>query len=398
MIPYRLPEHWLRYDPAALVGELVEATAKVEALRTVPYQRDWVEALQALELKREVAGTSRIEGAEFSDAELDAALAESPEKLHTRSQRQAHAAVNTYRWIATLPPDRPADEPLILEIHRRIVTGADDDHCEPGRLRGPDHNVNFGQPRHRGAAGGQECASAFRAFVRALTTDFRAHPPLLSALAAHCHLAAIHPFMDGNGRAARALEALLLQRAGLRDTCFIAMSNYYYEEKPGYLAALAESARRNHDLTPFFKFALAGVAAQARRMLDLIQTQVAKALFRNMMHDLFGRLKSTRRRVLAKRQLDILSFLLKQGPVALDLMYESLLRGASMYGGLKNARKALLRDLSELVNLGAIRVEEKGDGRHYVSVRLDWPQEMNESKFAEYLKRLPKAKSPSFLD
>jgi Fic family protein len=39
--------------------------------------------------------------------------------------------------------------------------------------------------------------------------------------------AAMHPFADGNGRTARALEALLLQRAGLREACFIPMSNYF---------------------------------------------------------------------------------------------------------------------------------------------------------------------------
>ena len=60
------------------------------------------------------------------------------------------------------------------------------------------------------------------------------------ALALHYHFAAMHPFLDGNGRSARALEALMLQRTGLRDTLFIAISNYYYEEKAEYLSALAE--------------------------------------------------------------------------------------------------------------------------------------------------------------
>jgi Fic family protein len=43
----------------------------------------------------------------------------------------------------------------------------------------------------------------------------------------------MHPFLDGNGRTARALEALMLQRTGLRDTLLIAMSNYSYEQKVG---------------------------------------------------------------------------------------------------------------------------------------------------------------------
>jgi Fic family protein len=45
----------------------------------------------------------------------------------------------------------------------------------------------------------------------------------------------MHPFLDGNGRTARALEAFILQKVGLKDSLFIAMSNYYYEEKNEYL-------------------------------------------------------------------------------------------------------------------------------------------------------------------
>ena len=66
--------------------------------------------------------------------------------------------------------------------------------------------------------------------MKELDTSFRGHDILIQALAAHYHFAAMHPFLDGNGRTARALEALMLGGAGLRDTCFIAMSNYYYEE------------------------------------------------------------------------------------------------------------------------------------------------------------------------
>src|SRR5205807_7878906 len=140
---------------------LTEAKAAVLALKSIPYQRRWVEALQQIELKREVAGTSRIEGAEFTDRELEAAMQETPEQLLTRSQKQAHAAVQTYRWLATIPNDRPITSELICEIHRRIVTGADDDHCAPGQLRQRDQNVTFGVPRHRGAEGGADAEAAF---------------------------------------------------------------------------------------------------------------------------------------------------------------------------------------------------------------------------------------------
>ncbi len=38
-----------------------------------------------------------------------------------------------------------------------MVTGCDDDHCEPGKLRRRDDNVIFGIPPHRGCEGGAEC-------------------------------------------------------------------------------------------------------------------------------------------------------------------------------------------------------------------------------------------------
>ncbi len=126
---YQPPTNWIKYDIGAVTSELVDAKAAVYSVKTVPYQRAWVESLQEMELKREVAGTSRIEGADFTEGELDEALKEESEKeLFTRSQKQVSAAMRAYRWIATVPDDQPVDTGLILEIHRHIVTGADDDH------------------------------------------------------------------------------------------------------------------------------------------------------------------------------------------------------------------------------------------------------------------------------
>ena len=144
MIHYELPERWLLYSPLDLVEPLTDAKAAVTSLKTIPFQRTWAEALQQVQLKFEVAGTSRIEGADFTERELDAAMSQTPEELITRSQKQAHAAVQTYRWIASLEDDRPIDADLIRDVHRRIITGADDDHCPPGEIRRQDQNVTFG--------------------------------------------------------------------------------------------------------------------------------------------------------------------------------------------------------------------------------------------------------------
>ncbi len=186
----------------------------------------------------------------------------------------------------------------------------------------------------------------------------------------------------------------MLQRAGLRDTSFIAMSNYYYDEKTAYLAALTAARRENHDLTPFLLFALRGVTLQCQRLLSEIQRQISKELFRNLMFDLFGRLKTPRKRVIAERQIEILKILLDVD----EMEWQQLVKQTTaVYQGLKNPIRAVIRDVNHLGSLGALKVQKLEEGRYRISVRLEWPTEITETAFFERLKSLPKAKTYSFL-
>jgi len=393
-VRYETPHDWVAYDPMAILQELLGAKAALLALTQIPYQRSWADELQRIQLKREVAGTSRIEGAEFTDRELDAALRATPAELETHSQRQAAAAVATYRWIAQLPSDRPLDEALILDVHRRMVTGCDDDHCPPGMVRRRDENVTFGTPRHRGAEGGPECAAALHLLAEAARTTFREHDRLIQALALHYHFAAMHPFLDGNGRTARALEALMLQRTGLRDTLFIAMSNYYYENKAAYLTALSETRANGHDLTPFLKFALTGIERQCRRLFGEIRLQVAKALYRNTMTDLFGRLLSPRKRVMSARHIQLLNLLLDAEEITLA---DFTVKTRHFYA-VKNPYKALVRDLNYLIQVQAIRATKLPEERGFLfAINLEWPTQITETEFFRRAKDMPKGKVYGFL-
>lgn len=394
-IRYRKPASWLRHDKLALLDALVAAKSAVRALASIPYQKSWAEKLQAIQLKIEVEGTSRIEGAEFTEKELDKALAceTAPEALN-RSQRQARSAKGAYQWIAALPQDRPIDAGLVKEIHRRIVTGCDDDHCPPGELRGTGHNVVFGAPQHRGAEGGKECAQAFEELCHAAAAEFRGHDELIAALAFHYHMGAMHPFHDGNGRTARAVEALFLQRAGLKDTLFIAMSNYYHDKKTDYLDMLSKTAAAGHDLTAFLHFGLKGIERQCVALSEAINLNIRKALFRDLMTELFGRLESTRKRVMAGRQVEILKELLEEEVVE----YAELEKRVIRHYKVKNPLAMYMRDLGHLIDaLGAVGFKSYGPERLDLFARLDWATEITETEFFRRVKELPKAKSfPGF--
>ncbi|MCM0021180.1 MAG: Fic family protein [Tagaea sp.] len=395
MIRYRKPEQWLRYDKMALLDALVAAKSAVRALVSLPFQKSWAEKMQAIQLKIEVAGTSRIEGAVFTAKELDAALAqETAHAALSRSQRQARSAKAAYQWIAALPADRPIGADLVKDVHRRIVTDCDDDHCPPGELRGAGNNVTFGMPQHRGAEGGKECAQAFEELCRAAATEFRGHDELIAALAFHYHMGAMHPFHDGNGRTARAVEALFLQRAGLKDTLFIAMSNYYHDRKTDYLDTLAKTGATGHDLTAFLLFGLQGIERQCTALGEAIQLNLRKTMFRDQMTELFGRLESTRKRVMARRQVEILKQLLEEDAIE----YADLKKRVQRHYNVKNPLAMYMRDLDHLIDsLGAVGFKNYGPERLDLFARLDWATEITETEFFKRVKQLPKAKSfPGF--
>ena len=386
---YTAPKQWIRYDAGAVFDLLVEARTAGGVLNRLPYLHRWVEQVHEEQLRLEAAGTSRIEGAEFTQPEEDEALAPdaSARTDLTRSQRQLRSADAAYRWLRGQPSDRGVTAEFVLDVHRRIVTGCDDDYCEPGALRPADWNVTFGTPRCRGVQGGDACRAAFEALCAAVAGEFRQHDRIIQAVAVHYHIGAMHPFGDGNGRTARAMEAFMLRQAGVNDVVMVSLSNDYYERKDEYMAALYESRRNGHDLTPFLRFALSAVTRRCNTVAAAIVANNQRTLFREFATSLFGQLRSPRRRVLAERQLKILEILLDRDSMSLEGLGTQAL---AHYQGLKFPARALARDLIGLLDLSAITYDSDAER---LAVNLDWPQQLSESELLERYEKMPSAAS-----
>ena len=389
---YTLPERWVSYDAAAVLDPLVEARSAAGVLNRLPYLQQWIDQVHEEQLRLEAAGTSRIEGAEFSDQEQEIALASEvpPHVDLTRSQRQLRAADATYRWLRSQPTERPITSEFVFDIHRRMVTGCDDDHCEPGALRPAGWNVTFGTPRCRGVEGGDRCQVAFNGLCAAIAGEYRQHDRIIQALAAHYHIGAMHPFGDGNGRTSRALEAFMLRQAGVSGLVMVSLSNYYYEHKDEYLAAMSESRRRGHDLTPFLRYALPAVSAQCNAVAASITDHIKRTLFRQFAQSLFGKLRSPRRRALAARQLHILEALLEAPALGIRTLLQ---RTGGEYQNLKHPASAWLRDIHNLRDIGAIQFDETKFPEEGIALNLDWPQQLSESVLLDRYDKLPSAAS-----
>src|SRR5271157_4641368 len=84
-------------------------------------------------------------------------------------------------------------------------------------------------------------------FVTWLRQDTEVNPGLVAGIA-QFQLVHIHPFVDGNGRAARLLSTLYLCRTGYDFKRLFTISEYYDRDRPAYYWALQSERDHGMDL------------------------------------------------------------------------------------------------------------------------------------------------------
>jgi len=92
--------------------------------------------------------------------------------------------------------------------------------------------------------------------------------PVIVAAIVHQEIAAIHPFIDGNGRTARVLATLILYRSSYNFRRFFALEDYYYENLQAYYKAInmGESYERRKNFTPWIEYFVRGFKEEIDRI------------------------------------------------------------------------------------------------------------------------------------
>jgi Fic family protein len=100
-----------------------------------------------------------------------------------------------------------------------------------------------------------------------LNADHSDTPPIVRAGMAHLNLVMIHPFRDGNGRMARALQTLVLARDLILAPEFSSIEEYLGRSTPAYYEVLGEvgggSWLPQRDARPWVRFVLLAHHRQA---------------------------------------------------------------------------------------------------------------------------------------
>jgi Fic family protein len=185
-----------------------------------------------------------------------------------RSERMILNNYQTMQHILDLK-DQAISKELVFEIHRMVTDGTLDDPSGAGRFRRPQEKVvvgdDYGEVYHvpPPAEELERRMEAMCDFGNGTSPPGFVHP-MVRSMILHFWLAYDHPFIDGNGRTARALFYWSMLRNGYWLFEFIAISSVLLKAPAQYGRAFLETETDDDDLTYFLLYH----ADVIRRALD----------------------------------------------------------------------------------------------------------------------------------
>lgn len=96
------------------------------------------------------------------------------------------------------------------------------------------------------------------------------HPVLKSAVV-HYELVRIHPFLDGNGRVARALSTLILFLEGYDIRKFFSLEEYFDNDSQEYYDALQSVEKNDGDLTHWLEYFTQGLSIELSKIKEKVE-------------------------------------------------------------------------------------------------------------------------------
>jgi Fic family protein len=169
---------------------------------------------------------------------------------------------------------------------------------------------------------------------------------VLEAGIAHYEFVRIHPFVDGNGRTARALASLILLRRGFDTKRFFALDDFYNADRFRYYEALKTVDPKILDLTRWLEYFCEGVAVSTKAVKNKVIMLTG------------GKKKDSKTKQVALdyKQIKVVEFLQKEGKIT----------NRQIRHLLKVSNKTAYKLLQDLIENKVIKKAGKGRSVYYV--------------------------------
>ncbi|OGK22703.1 hypothetical protein A3H80_01965 [Candidatus Roizmanbacteria bacterium RIFCSPLOWO2_02_FULL_37_19] len=270
--------------------------------------------------------------------------------------RDVHEVINYRRTLKVIEEEaerglKRITEGTVKKLHRTVVSGILNDE-RIGEYRTKQvviRNSETGEVTFR-PPDAVEVPFLMREFYYWLNkVDSNDLHPILKAGISHHELVRVHPFIDGNGRVARALVTLILflEKYDIRQ--FFSLEEYYDKDAVSYYEHLKKAS--DGDLTSWLEYFSLGVAIEFER----IKQKILK-----LSKDTYLKQKLGGKQVfLTERQTKIIEYIQSIGYLQ-NQAFKEVDAGVS--------EDTILRDLTDLVDKGIIKKIGKTKAARYVMV------------------------------
>jgi Fic family protein len=336
-----------------IIGEIRQIRTDLQSVLRAP--RRWTGGLRRTTQARAIQGSNTIEGYTVTDSDAIAAV-EDEEPLSADQRTWAeiigYRRVLTYVLNVAAQPRFVIDEAALNAMHFMLL-----EHelsKQPGRYRSTPiyvHDDRTGRNVYEGPAP-EHVPGLMRELATVLRTDSETEP-LIRAAMAHLNLVMIHPYRDGNGRMARALQTLVLAQDAVLEPTFSSIEEWLGHNTEDYYAILAATGRSRwqpgRDTLPWVRFNLRAHHLQAQTL----QRRFAEA------EQLYQQLDETiARHRLPERVAD---------PLFDALLGSRVTRPSYLRRVDALEDRTATRDLARLTELGLLKPHGQTRGRYYVA-------------------------------
>lgn len=333
----------------AMVKRLAAITAAREVILHAHLVPKWELSIRREQLIRAAHASTAIEGNPLTLEEVSR-LAEGREIM---AARRAKAEVLNYlrvlEHIGSYQSKGKISTEKILALHRDITRDTLDDPSHEGAFR--TVRVVVGNRRTKEVVYSPPHPKEVEPMMEALTgwlnsEEARQLHPVLAAGITHYELVRIHPFIDGNGRTARALATLILTMREFDIKRFFTLDDFYDSDRPAYYAALKAVNKTYPDTTLWLDYFTEGVEISLHRVKERV------LLLSSEEHR-----KEVRGQVaLSERQMKIIEHIHASGSI----------RTSDLVAMFHISRQAALKELSQMAEKELIRREGVRRGAYYV--------------------------------
>ncbi|MBC7790178.1 MAG: Fic family protein [Anaerolineae bacterium] len=230
-----------------LIGEIDEF--KGHWRRVSEIRAEQLAQLRQVTTIESVASSTRIEGAELTDAQVARVLSGlQADSFRARDQAEVRGYGDLMAIIYQSHSDLPLTENHLKQLHTALLRHSERDERHRGEYKKLPNHVQATHPNgqieilfHTASPFDTPRLMTELVSVTADAFDREIAHPLVVTARFVVELLAIHPFQDGNGRLARACTTLLLLRSGYDYVPYSSLERVVEDNKDGYYSALRES-------------------------------------------------------------------------------------------------------------------------------------------------------------